>query len=450
MNTAKLFPCLWLCMIGLVWGDLQASQQSQSFSLKPVPVLQLEPALRSSLARGVWVICQDNAYDAIKTLPPLRSFKPQYGQVRVGEKTYTFVLDQANARVPIYNRLILDQNLDGDLSNDRVLLPLKQQPLAGRLNYPFIQVQGCFDIIHVPAPFEQAQEKPLAIMPRVIQYPNQAIVTFVTAWAHQGVITVNRQRFRAVLAHSGRIPGWYDKPEVALHLICMDAPFIRYWQGANQLKTWHTIGGDLFHFAASPDGQILTVFPYHGPFGTFQVGAGTRSLERINFQGALEGEDRIVPVGANVEKDFLKPVNRFEVPVGDYMPKNLTVEYGTLRVDLRQNPHSEGHLDSRQGRANVYGIHIREHTPFVLDFSRTPDVVFASPGPGDSFSPGQTIEIKAMLVDPKLDMLFRNLEKLDYSTETARSRARGESMDPTVVVTGPDGRKVAEGTMPFG
>ena len=60
-----------------------------------------------------------------------------------------------------------------------------------------------------------------------------------------------------------------------------------------------------------------------------------------------------------------------------------------------------------------------------------------------------------MLVDPKLDMMIRNLD------DTTRKQSKGPdgqplgyerqlSLDPKVTITRANGDKVAEGVMPFG
>ncbi len=82
----------------------------------------------------------------------------------------------------------------------------------------------------------------------------------------------------------------------------------------------------------------------------------------------------------------------------------------------------------------------------MLDFSNQPIVMFALPSRDQRFKPGDTVEVKAVLVDPKLDIMIR---RLDGPAENGSSR-RLRSLDPKVLITRADGEKVAEGIMPFG
>ncbi len=60
-------------------------------------------------------------------------------------------------------------------------------------------------------------------------------------------------------------------------------------------------------------------------------------------------------------------------------------------------------------RTRTYGIKIRKDEPFVLDFSNKPEVLFASPAKDKTFKPGEEISVKAVLVDPVLDIMIRRL-----------------------------------------
>ena len=93
--------------------------------------------------------------------------------------------------------------------------------------------------------------------------------------------------------------------------------------------------------------------------------------------------------------------------------------------------------------------------PFALDFSNKPDVMFASPAKDQRVKLGESLEVKAVLVDPKLDLMIRNLD------DTTRKQNKGPdgqplgsernlSLDPLVIITRANGEKVAEGVMPFG
>ena len=214
------------------------------------------------------------------------------------------------------------------------------------------------------------------------------------------------------------------------------------------------MNGHFFTFSAGPSG-VLTVQPYQGDLGTFEVGAGNRQLKQLAVSGSLESRDHAVPVGGEPKNGRPAEASRCEIPVGDYLPEYLTLEFGRLRIELSQNYHSEGKRQSREGRPAVYGMAIRKDRPFVLDFSNQPDVMFTSPTNNQRVKLGDTLSVMAVLVDPKLDIMLRRLEDTSHKqTKDAEGKPLGYernlSLDPTVIITRANGDEVAEGVMPFG
>jgi hypothetical protein len=103
-----------------------------------------------------------------------------------------------------------------------------------------------------------------------------------------------------------------------------------------------------------------------------------------------------------------------------------------------RNIHADGIPQGRATEApSVYAIKIREDEPFVLDLSGTPEVLFATPGKDHRIKRGDELEVKAVLIDPTLDIMFRAI------------RDSGE-INPTVTIARASGEIVAEGVMPFG
>jgi hypothetical protein len=81
--------------------------------------------------------------------------------------------------------------------------------------------------------------------------------------------------------------------------------------------------------------------------------------------------------------------------------------------------------------------------------------MFASPAKDQDFRRGDEIEVKAVLIDPVLDMMVRNLDDTTHKVKKQFSGSnetyeRDASLDPTVTVTNSKGREVATGVMPFG
>jgi hypothetical protein len=103
-------------------------------------------------------------------------------------------------------------------------------------------------------------------------------------------------------------------------------------------------------------------------------------------------------------------------------------------------------------------MRVRKDAPFVLDFSNEPAVMFASPPKEHRVRRGEKLEVKAILVDPVLDVMIRHLDDLsqqrteEHRTASGRTitSSRPVSLDPKVIVTRADGEKIAQGVMPFG
>jgi len=137
--------------------------------------------------------------------------------------------------------------------------------------------------------------------------------------------------------------------------------------------------------------------------------------------------------------------------VGDYLPNSLHVEFGRLQMFISDNYHSDGKPRERGGRPPVYAVHVRKDKPFVLDFSNQPEVLFASPVKAQRLKPGDPLEVKAVLVDPALDIMIRELADTIRKPKPNQTRnSQYLSLDPTVTVKRTNGEKVAEGIMPFG
>jgi hypothetical protein len=113
-------------------------------------------------------------------------------------------------------------------------------------------------------------------------------------------------------------------------------------------------------------------------------------------------------------------------------------------------------------RISCFGFRIsaavRKDQPFTLDFSNKPEVLFASPAKDRTFHPGETISVKAVLIDPKLDLMIRNLDdtqkrnkkKAKPGDGKPQGHLRDESLDPVVTISDSSGKTVSEGPMPFG
>jgi hypothetical protein len=178
----------------------------------------------------------------------------------------------------------------------------------------------------------------------------------------------------------------------------------------------------------------------------------------------LRSEDTAVAVGGELERGgklergWPKPAKSCRLPVGDYLPAIVTVTFGRLSITISNNYHADGQSRRPSSHPPIYGIKIREDKSYVFDFSNKPEVMFASPAKDHHVKLGQELTVKAVLIDPELDIMIRRLDdttrkqKKEYVSSDGEKHTyeRSVSLDPKVVITRADGEKVAEGVMPFG
>ena len=222
----------------------------------------------------------------------------------------------------------------------------------------------------------------------------------------------------------------------------------------------HFVDDQYYTTSTTPLGDQLFVKPYDGDFGVLRIGAGGRSLDRLSIQGSLTSSNTSLAVGKPTggSSGSLIPVSECRLPVGDYMPNYVVIEFGRLRLGISQNYHLDGKPRGGDYRSWVYGIKIRKDEPFVWDFSNPPEVMFASPAKDQSFHRGDEINVKAVLIDPKLRIMIRDLmdtkrtekKSIDLGGGRTGSYETNVSLDPTVTISNAEGTQVAEGVMPFG
>ena len=429
--------------------------------MKPVSVFDIADDV--SFSRGGWGSCGVERSAEVKAYPSFVSELPLFGSVSLaGEDPPTrFAIDESEGTGSGYDRMYLDRNRNLDLTDDAVLGTWDDHP-EGAVPY---RGEGdtvvCFERFLVPGDFGEVGELQVEVMPRLnLEVYGDKLyrsVNFVGTKAHRGELEVGGQEYVVYLGHDRSAAGRHDRPQTALFLFPKAKRSRRpYWWGGDRLNALHQLGGTLYGFAASPLGDRLTVKPYRGAFGTFAIGAGERELEKLRVRGSLRGTETAVAVGGPIEHGSPSPVASCRLPVGDYLPSYLTIDFGSLQISLSNNYHSDG--EPRESGSAVYGIEIREDRPFVLDFSNEPEVLFATPAKDARLRVGETLEVKAVLVDPKLDIMIRGLDNTSRTGEESIDEGDDEvarfqepvSLDPKVIITRADGEKVTQGNMPFG
>lgn len=472
------------------------------FPLKECLVLD-EPE-NSDLPRDTPASCKPEPLPQVRKYPPLKSKHPWYGEVvfdrRPDEpksgKTFTFVLDESRktpearpeedsrsvlgklvdllsgkseadskqaGNVITYDRLYFDLNGDLDLTNDPVLKPLDSPPPAAVIRWPAKQ-KVVFGELTVPldgGPGRGMQS--VRLMPRLALRESQgkpyATVLFLPLAARRGTVQIGSRQYTAVLGQPYSLSGRFDLPTTYLRLIPSEGGQSReYWWGSDTLSALRWDGDRFYQTRATPGGDSLLVAPYRGELGTFKIGPGSRKLDHIGISGSLRSRTAAVPIGKFSGKTSMPDeVQECQLPVGDYVTTALNINYSHLRIFISENYHADGERFVTFTKKWVYGVQIRKEKPFVLDFSNKPEVLFVSPGKEKTFHPGDEIQVKAVLIDPVLDIMIRELEDTKRKKkETVRAgdqevtSEHNLSLDPTVTIRDASGKTVAEGPMPFG
>lgn len=483
------------------------------FGLEEVSAFELDKQLLNSnrFIRGKFGECSEQPGIEVFAYPAFKSDKPIYGSVRFAgqfsedepKHLYFFAVDESAGTSKGYDRLYFDLNRDMDLTNDTPLILLKNSPNGAKLSYSSIEQQTCFEFLNVNFDFASEGTRAIEIMPRLLIYNSgYKLMTFVTTRARKGEIQFAGRQYAVYLGHNYIIEGWFDHPSTALLLIPKDDESSRpRWKGADRLRAIHKISGTYYRFSATPAGDKLFVRPYNGEFGTFKIGSGWRLIFNKKMSGSLLSKDAALAVGRELELNRPKEAQSCSIPVGDYLPSILDIELGPMSICVSDNYHSDGKSRDKGGRPPVCGIKIRKKKSFVLDFSKKPDVIFASPVADHRVRLGDQLIVNAVLVDPELDIMIRDIKvKPSYADSTLviklsigiliipsilwlllprlRRRYRFlpllsvlgavvlvgclialqalgprlnyEKINPRVLITRADGEKVAEGVMPFG
>jgi hypothetical protein len=493
LSGGLIAALIGMAIVALVWADEKRDKAPSGpidFPMREVSIFDTDLVAfpdGQSLLRGQACYCGSEPNAEVKKYPKLKSERPWYGELIVGRafaeakggQTYYFVLDESGEQTATadqesaasddesllsrllgflrgeskreepsqpsipYDRLYIDFNGDGDLTNDGVIRPATNPPAAypeSWANEPKqIFERITFAIDHGPA----SKSQPVSVWPRLHMGQSEgesyATLFFVSPVARRGEIRIGGRKYDALLAQRYRILGRFDHPTTGLFL-SDGAQNWQNWWGCDQLDAFRLVDDRYYTVSSTPLGDKLTVAPYEGKMGLFRLGPGPRKIDGLTMEGSLQSREHAVGVG---EKDSMAPVAQIELPVGDYLPAYLKFHYGKLRINVSDNYHADG--KPQELGARTYGIAVRADKPFVFDFSNKPAVLFASPAKDKTFARGDEIEVKPVLIDPALDIMIRYL----YDT-TRKKEGRDLSLDPTVTITRADGTQVAEGVMPFG
>ncbi len=424
-----------------------------AFELEEISSFDAPDVVRSRLLVGAYAECQTEPDSNVRDYPSFRSDKPLYGSLLIGGTPaapneghrYAFAFDESAGSGKGYDRLYLDTNLNGDLTDDAYHSPMKEVSEKALMN-PGASNSGISEVCFVPmmlrtGPGDSPQDQ-LEVMPRLLAYPGSRSFAILTATkVRTGEINIGGERLTAILGHTGSISSRLNHPTTGLYLLPANSSGNRpaaSWYGGERLMAMHRKGDTYYRLAASPTGDKLFVWPYQGTFGTLEMKAGARQVQNVRASGSLASNDIAISLTEELGGQTAPPSSSFRLPVGDYAIQMLSVTFDTLNCLVLRNSHADGQPGGRaQNGPPAYVIKIRENMPFVLDLSGKPQVLFASPGKDYHIQRGDQLEVKAVLIDPGLDIMFRSI----------RQR---EQLNPKVTIARANGEIVAEGAMPFG
>ncbi len=425
-------------------------KNAATFELEEVSIFDIPESIGQRFIYSVYNRCESKPDGKVDRYPESKSDNPLYGTFQIGASQedreggfhYAFAVDESEGTGKGYDRMYIDVNLNGDLTDDSPCRPVGNIPDGMRIRGSSVTTQVCLDPITLRVRPGDDSGHQLEVMPRCFSYGSQrSYVTLMPTKVHMGHIQVGEIKLDAILGYSRGFSGLLNHPETNIYLLSADNPnagSVSRWYGGEMLKTLHRCGDTFYHLSTTPNGDKLFVWPYQGPIGVLAVKPGSRDVEALSVTGSLTSQDAIISLTEGLDGEVTPTSGSYTLPAGDYRPMMMNVRYGKFRGLMLPNSHADGSLGGRSELGPpTYGIKIRPDKPFVIDFSSEPKVIFASPAKGYRIELGDQLSVKAVLIDPSLDVMFRQIRDT-------------EMLNPKVTIARSDGEVVAEGVMPFG
>jgi hypothetical protein len=347
-----------------------------------------------------------------------------------------------------YDRLYFDSNGDLDLTNDGAI-KLSTEPVLAAMPGGSGGRDGELSVTLDFGPTLGKRPVPIALL--ISQQRDYVSVVFRTKTNRRGKVALGGEECTAVLSQT-TISGRYDRPFTRLTVYSSDPDKPNTLLDSGPLGQPRWIGGRLISIAASPLGDTLTIEPYRGDTGVLEIGAGGRAITEMGFAGFLMSAVGMTPLSQTDTFADLLP-RRYTLPVGDYGLPKFVVQYGRLRF--------AGRLGADAVPATkppALPVEIRKDKRQVLEFSGKPEVKFTVPTKDKTFSPGDSVVIKAMLTEPWQNMQITGLwdstkkQKVKYRSGGREIVVRTEfaRLVPEITIKDSKGKVRAEGPMPFG
>ena len=313
-HEAVGFFCRLVFFCLLTAGSRLGAQSAEplTFDLKEISVFDVPEAVRTQLLSGADGGRRTEPDKDVRHYPVFKSDKPLYGSFHVGGMStepemgyhYPFALDESAGSGQGYDRMYIDTNLNGDLTDDAYCRPRKDVPERPRSRYSLLTTEVFFESVRLRVTREDDPQHGLEVMPRFLAFKgNRQYAGLVTTKAYAGVIQIGRERVYAVLGHSQGIPGWFDHPGTGLYLLTAKQSrsmlssvyggggMLSSWVGGNRLKAMSRRGDSCYRFSATPSGDKLFVWPYQGPFGALEITSGGHHTGKVSAIGSLASRD---------------------------------------------------------------------------------------------------------------------------------------------------------------
>ena len=417
------FYKLLICLLPvLILVGCKKTPHEQVVELEEISAFDIPEQLRSDFNRGQAEQCSEQPDPNVISYPEFISDKPLFGSIHLPfglheglhGRWYHFAFDQTDIESQSYDTLYFDINCDLDLTNDKPLTVQHNPPKRAILPAQWLKQQICFEYLHLPLPFGDEGNRPLEIMPRLaVDEDDNKFLALVTTKAFTGNVDIQGRNYDIWLGHNRFISGWFDHPSTALHLV-QDGDFQRRrWFTGNMLMVWQRINGTDYSFSASPSGTKLFVRPYKGKYGTIKVRPVNSAIRQAKLNGVVYSGQAIYWFGGKINKfGDRKPFTTCRIPVGDYIA-GLEIFLDDIHISTAGNIHSDGQRSAHINDPPVLSVKIREDKPFILDFSTKPEVIFTSPVKEKRLKSGDQLKVEAVLVDPKLDLMFTDIERAE-------------------------------------
>jgi len=226
---------------------------------------------------------------------------------------------KARARAKATIACILNGNGDLDLQNDAVLRPHSDPP-DGLLTYNSIRQQVLFEFVNLEFDCGPQGKRTVEVLPRFtlsvydgVEYKE---VSLVRTRAYAGDIKMGEESYRVRLGNDYVVTGSLDAPYTAVVLENPGGGEAFSWWGGDRLGATHKAQGKFYRLSVTPDGKQLTVRPYEGDLGIFEVGPGTLKVEGLSVSGSVDSREGSVPVGGNMEGGRPMATRSCSLPTG--------------------------------------------------------------------------------------------------------------------------------------